>query len=78
MTNLSDNTHVFLLRIWIEPRLVEGQPPLFRGLIEQIGSGEKVYIKDMDEAYAYFRRFFEKQGLRERPRSFWRRLKDWW
>lgn len=41
--------HTFIVRIWREPREIEGLAPEWRGLIEHIGSGEHRYFRQLEE-----------------------------
>ena len=43
------DTQVFILRIWFEPREIEGAIQKWRGVIEFIPTGEKRYFKRLDE-----------------------------
>ncbi len=43
------NTQSFLVRIWIEPREIEGEPLVWRGSVQQVSSGEQVYFKSFVE-----------------------------
>lgn len=49
MSTFVENTHVFILRIWLEPREIEGAVPQFRAVIEHVSSGEQRYLGDLDE-----------------------------
>jgi hypothetical protein len=40
---------VFIVRIWCEPREIEGAPPLWRGVIEHMPSGERRYVQSLQE-----------------------------
>jgi hypothetical protein len=37
----------FVVRLWVEPRQEEGRPR-WRGQIEQVGSGEQAYFRDVE------------------------------
>jgi hypothetical protein len=47
--SLTDNTQVFILRVWRETREIEGAAPEWRGVIEHVPSGERRYFKNLDE-----------------------------
>lgn len=36
----------FLLRFWVEPRELEDAPPVFRGYIRHLQTGEEMYFSD--------------------------------
>jgi hypothetical protein len=43
----------FLIRMWEEPREIAGQPPLRRGMIQYLHSGERAYFQDFAEMIAF-------------------------
>ena len=49
MAALEEYTHVFIVRIWREPREIEGAAPEWRGAVEHVASGERRYIKQLNE-----------------------------
>ncbi len=49
MNPIEENTHVFIVRVWREQREIEGAMPTWRGMIEYVPSGERRYLKDLDE-----------------------------
>jgi hypothetical protein len=59
MTTLS--RAAFLIRIWEEPREIAEQPPLWRGTIEHLDGGERIYFQDFDSMVAFIRRLLEEQ-----------------
>ena len=46
MGSFEENTHSFIVRIWLEPREIEGAVPLWRGVIEHVRSGERRHLQD--------------------------------
>lgn len=53
MASFSENSHVFIVRIWGEPREIAGAAPEWRGVIEQIPGGERRYLKELDDIVAF-------------------------
>jgi hypothetical protein len=49
MTSFEQDTHVFIVRIWREPREIEEAQAEWRGVVEHIPTGQRRYFKDMDE-----------------------------
>ena len=49
MSLSKDNTHVFIVRIWWEPREIEGAIPKWRGMIEHVPGDKRRYLEDLDE-----------------------------
>jgi hypothetical protein len=43
------NTHVFVVRIWREPRENQASPPEWRAMIEHVQSGQRIYTDNLDE-----------------------------
>ncbi len=68
------NRQVFIVRIWREPREIEGELPEWRGEIESIQTGEQRYLKSLDEIIIFIKPFLEKMGVRVETR--WR-LSRW-
>ena len=48
-----DQTHVFIVRIWSEPREIEDAEPEWRGAIELVSSTDRLYFKTFDTALAF-------------------------
>jgi hypothetical protein len=71
MASFRENTHVFIVRIWREPREIEGAVPEWRGMIEHVGSGEQHHVKGLNEIVAFIGGYLE-TGTRDT--SWWRRM----
>lgn len=52
MTHLDDRTLVFIIRIWLERRELDQAPPIWRGMVEHLETGQRRYIKDLAEIQA--------------------------
>ncbi len=72
MTANYDTRHVFIVRIWLEPREIEGEAPQLRGSVEHIPSGERRSVKALEDVMAFMARFFPAEQVRRR-RSLWSR-----
>lgn len=56
----------FLLRLWLEPREIDGQEPTLRGYIQHLQTGDEHYISDPEMIAAYvLRQLREEQAGRE-------------
>jgi len=55
--------HVFVVRIWREPREIPGASPQWRGVIERMSGGERRYVKDVDEISAFIAPYLERMGI---------------
>ncbi|MCB9076744.1 MAG: hypothetical protein H6631_04080 [Anaerolineaceae bacterium] len=60
----------FIIRIWYEPREIEGAPPQWRGSIESTQEGDRQYIKSLDEIVNFILPYLEKMGVEVEM--------DWW
>jgi hypothetical protein len=49
----ADHTHAFIVRFWLEPREIQGEKPLWRGMIEHVDSGRKLFLKGLNEITAF-------------------------
>lgn len=58
---------MFIVRIWREPREIEGAGPEWRGVIEHVGSGERRYLKDLGEITAFVAPRLEEMGVKLEP-----------
>ncbi len=79
MTSFEKQTSVFIIRIWCEPRELEGVLPKWRGVIEHVSSGRRRYLKDLDEIGAFIEPYLlhmgVRLGFRWRVRRWLKRLK---
>ena len=79
MTSFEERTHTFIVRIWREPREIERAVPEWRGVIEHVPSGERNYLKDLEEILTFMASYLEEMGIRphryQRIRSWLNRLK---
>lgn len=50
----------FVIRIWLEPREIEGAKPIWRGIVEHLQSGEHQYFENLDEIPVIFSYFLAK------------------
>lgn len=64
MTSTEKKREVFVIRIWRERRELQEIPPEWRGEIECIGSGERRYLKSLDEIIAFIAPYLEQMGVK--------------
>ena len=55
MENSDEGRHTFIVRIWREPREIEGEAAEWRGLIESVGDGRRRYFRRLDELVDFMR-----------------------
>ena len=73
MTANQESRHVFIVRIWLEPRELEGAAPQLRGTIEHVPSGMRRSVKALAEITDFIRAWLP-ETLR-RPKA-WDRLRQ--
>lgn len=44
-----NSTHVFIIRVWFEPRQIEGAAPLMRGVVESLPEMKSQYFLKVEE-----------------------------
>jgi hypothetical protein len=57
-----EKTCVLILRLWREARQPESAPPVWRGMIEEVATGERVYVKNMGEIVSIIEQQLKKIG----------------
>jgi hypothetical protein len=67
-----EKSESFILRVWLEPREqeYEDMKPEWRGVIENVGNGERVYFNHLDRVTIYLTAFIEAiGGTVDKPQS---------
>lgn len=64
MTSIKDKTHVFIVRIWSEPREIKYAPPEWRGVIEHVASGDRQYLKNLNEILEFVTPYLATMGVK--------------
>ena len=59
-----NNRQVFIVRIWREPREIEGALPEWRGVIESIHDNRRSYIKSLGEVVTFILPYLESMGVK--------------
>ena len=54
---------VIILRLWREAREPEDSPAIWRGEVEMVGSGERYYVKNLDEIMLLIHQQLEEMGI---------------
>jgi hypothetical protein len=74
------NTHVFMVKIWLEESVDESGRAVWRGYITHLPDGERRHIQDLDEMFdfiiTYLKRMGVRRGLPERLWSYFRLKKS--
>lgn len=61
--------HIFVLRLWSEPRELEGAAPVWRGTIEHVPTRQRCYIKNLDEIKVFLLPYLSAMGVLPDPPS---------
>jgi len=69
-----DNTHSFILKVWVEGSSKDGKPVIWRGHITHVPSGERRYLKDMGDIALYVASYLEEVNAKP---DRWRRMRQW-
>ena len=64
MKSIEDDAHSFIVRVRLEPRELEGAVSEWRGMIEHVESGERRYLKDLDEITSFIAGYLRKMGVK--------------
>ena len=82
MRSFEENSHSFIVRIWLEPRELAEAVPEWRGVVEHVASGERRYFIDLDDLLNFIASHLDgkETGYRgKRPRDWVRRgLRSRW
>jgi hypothetical protein len=64
VTLFDNKTQVFIIRIWLEPREINGADPEWRGSIEQVPSGERHYLKQLEDIPVIVAPYLQRMGIK--------------
>jgi len=65
---IEEPTHAFILRIWVEHSEEYPAEPVWRGVMQHVVSGERVYFARIDEVGKHLMAYLESIGIK--PDSF--------
>ncbi len=78
MDEIESAAQSFIVRVWVEERAQEGSRGTWRGHITHVPSGERRYLKNLDEIGDFIAPYMElmgvKLGVRWHMRSWLKRL----
>jgi hypothetical protein len=60
----------FIIRIWIDSAAENGEPPVWRGVIQQVGSLDKQHFHELSSVTQFIR---ERADIQQQPS-----LREWW
>jgi len=64
MRALKEKTHTFILRVWLEPREIDGAADEWRGLVRHVGSGRQRYLNNLNQIIAFIIPYLKKMGIK--------------
>ena len=70
MDFLEPYTHSFVVKVWLEETVEEAGRAKWRGHITHVPSGERRYVKDLDEITAFIAPYLEEMGVKRA--ALWR------
>ena len=63
MTQPDDRSESFIVRIWLEHREIAGALPVWRGMIEHVTSGKRMYVSDLDHIVVFMADYVRAWGV---------------
>lgn len=63
MSLLEDHTHSFIVKVWLEETAAEAGRATWRGHITHVPSGERRYLKDLDDITSFIVPYLESMGV---------------
>jgi len=68
--SVEETTHAFIVRIWIEHGERKDAEPIWRGVIEHVGSGEQTYFNKLEQILLHLIPYIEAMGVKvDKPKS---------
>ena len=65
-----EDSHAFVVRFWLEPREIEEKKSEWRGMIEHVQSGKRIYLTNLAEVRAFIESFLtEMNGNLKLPKK---------
>ncbi|MEJ2430603.1 MAG: hypothetical protein P8075_17050 [Deltaproteobacteria bacterium] len=62
MRSYEASTHSFIVRVWLEPRECKDAVPQFRGVVQHVPSGERIYVRDLAEIAEFIAPYLGKEA----------------
>jgi hypothetical protein len=64
MDEIESEAQSFIVRVWVEERAQEGGQSTWRGHITHVPSGERRYLKNLDEIGDFIAPYLERMGVK--------------
>jgi hypothetical protein len=74
MNIVESSPQSFIVKVWLEETVEETGRASWRGHITHVPSGERRYLKDLDDIVTFVMPYLEEMGVQFRPRL---RVKRW-
>jgi hypothetical protein len=62
--SIKETTQAFVVRIWLEPRQKKNAQPVWRGVIERVDNGDRVYFDQLEKMNIYFEKYLTEIGIK--------------
>jgi hypothetical protein len=72
------HSHVFIVRIWLEPREIMGAAVEWRGVIEHVPTQKRRYLTDLAALTPFITPYLESMGVKDGVHGRLRRLMNRW
>jgi hypothetical protein len=63
MSLYESSTHSFIVKIWLEERTDDSDPLIWRGHITHVPSGQRRYMRNLDEMTSFVAIFLQDMGV---------------
>ncbi len=74
MNHVDDDAHSFIVRIWLEPRELEGAAPKWRGVIKDVATDDQRHFTDLIDIELFISKYLEAMGVKSGKVG---RLRQW-
>jgi hypothetical protein len=76
LESFEEDTQVFIVRFWRETRELEGAHPIWRGSVEHMPSGQRIYVKNFKEVERVMSSFVPREELNGKISGWRNKLKS--
>lgn len=70
MKSNKEPAHAFIVRIWMETRELKDAEPIWRGVIEDVGNGTRVYFDQLEQIALHITAYLEAMGIKVDKRKW--------
>ena len=74
MPPIKEDTHSFIVKIWIEETAEEAEQALWRGHITHVFTKKRCYVQELDEILIFIMPYLEEMGVTV---PLWWQVKQW-